>query len=70
MPYVDVTVELVSSVPGHVQELTMPAVMSPGLTLREAVANSSTACEEYEVNGFGRSSITSAKKIPMTTMMP
>lgn len=39
----------VSSVDDHVHELTMPAAMRPGFTLREAVLNSSDCLVEYAV---------------------
>jgi len=47
-------VEEVRRVALQVQLLTIPAAMSPGLTLRDAVLNSSACLVEYEVNLFWR----------------
>lgn len=46
-PYVYATVDDWSKVAAQVHADTIPDAMSPGLTLREAVLNSSDWCVEY-----------------------
>lgn len=73
IPYEYANVEDVSSVLDHVHDETIPAAISPGLTLREAVLNSSDCFVEYVVYLFCRyviPSIRAAKKPPIPITKP
>jgi hypothetical protein len=72
-PYVYATVDDWSKVAAQVQAETMPEAMSPGLTEREAVLNSSDWWVEYCVYRFWRydmNIIKNAKKKPMPMTTP